>query len=168
MGLTAQNLATAAMGPLVPTSVEGVSARTDGWAPIAQCQRVPQISLEQDVHKFVPVKNITLKDVILGRVSVSAKLAGQVRHVVEPAPSTSMERSAKTVATARMGLFVTLWMALASVHQGTMEKIAVTIAQNTSMVRIVNWIVVVKMLLAAPMRVESVFVVQVGVASSVP
>lgn len=42
-----------------------------------------------------------------------------------------------------------------------MEKIAVTIAQNTSMVRIVNWIVVVKMLLAAPMRVESVFVVQV-------
>lgn len=46
-------------------------------------------------------------------------------------------------------------------NQGTMEKIAVTIAQNTSMVRIVNWIVVVKMLLAAPMRVESVFVVQV-------
>lgn len=48
---------------------------------------------------------------------MSAKLVGQVRHVVAPAPSTNMERSAKTVAIARMGLFVTLWMALASVHQ---------------------------------------------------
>lgn len=66
MGLTAQNLVTAAMEPLVPTSVEGVSARMGGWAPIAQCQHVHQISLDLDVHKFVPVKNITLKGRMIG------------------------------------------------------------------------------------------------------
>lgn len=42
-----------------------------------------------------------------------------------------------------------------------MEKIAVNTVQNTSMVRTVNWIAAVKMRLAAPMRVESAFVVQV-------
>lgn len=61
MGLIAQNLAIAAMEPLVHTSVEDVSAKMDGWAMTAQCQLVLQINLDLDVLRFVPVKNITQK-----------------------------------------------------------------------------------------------------------